>query len=121
MFENLKSASLTGFRNRAGEACKEKARSMFAKGGMQGMGDVIEDEFAGDNRAQVGSRATNLVVGLVVAGLMAAFLLPIAIEEVTNTTTTDWNDGAASLWNVLPIMMVLAIFLYFVGLALQAR
>ena len=79
--------------------------------------------FIGANRAQMGGAddATNLVVGLVVAGLMAAFLLPIAIEEIANVSTTGWSDGAASLWNVLPIMIVLAIFLFFTGLALASR
>ncbi len=78
--------------------------------------------FADATRGQAGADdATNLVVGLVVAGLMAAFLLPIAIEEIANVSTSSWSDGAASLWNVLPIMIVLAIFLFFVGLALKSR
>lgn len=104
--------------NRVGKWCESTARGMFAKAGMNGMGDILED-----NRAQMGGAddATNLVVGLVVAGLMAAFLLPIAIQEITNVSTTNWTDGAASLWNVLPIMIVLAIFLFFVGLALRNK
>lgn len=115
--------SLTGKANKAGEKLEDTARKLFALMGLQGFGDILTDEFSSDSRAQVGgaNRATNLVVGLVVAGLMAAFLLPIAIEEITNTSTTNWSDGAASLWSVLPIMIVLAIFLFFVGLALQNR
>jgi hypothetical protein len=115
--------SLTGTANKAGEKLENTARKLFALMGLQGFGDILTDEFSNDSRAQVGgaNRATNLVVGLVVAGLMAAFLLPIAIEEITNTSTSNWSDGAASLWSVLPIMIVLAIFLFFVGLALQNR
>lgn len=121
MFNKIRTA-ISLSRNGAGEWCDEKSRSLFAKAGMEGMGDVLEDNFAGDSRAQAGAdNATNLVVGLVVAGLMAAFLLPIAIEEIANVSTTGWSDGAASLWQVLPIMIVLAIFLFFVGLALQTR
>lgn len=95
--------------------------------GMLGLSDHETEAkrraFSRANRAQMGGAddATNLVVGLVVAGLMAAFLLPIAIEEIANVTTTGWSDGAASLWNVLPIMIVLAIFLFFTGLALKSR
>lgn len=95
--------------------------------GMLGLSDhetaAKRRAFSRDSRAQMGGAdsATNLVVGLVVAGLMAAFLLPIAIEEITNVSTTNWSDGAASLWSVLPIMIVLAIFLFFVGLALNSR
>lgn len=122
MFEKLKTA-VSLYRNRGADKAEETSRSLFAKAGMEGFGDILEDNFAGDNRAQMGgaNRATNLVVGLVVAGLMAAFLLPIAIEEIANVSTTNWSDGAASLWSVLPIMIVLAIFLYFVGLALSSN
>lgn len=76
-----------------------------------------------DNRAQMGGagRAVDLVVALVVGGLMAAFLLPIAIDEIAGVDTTSWDNGAAALWNILPVMIVLAIFLFFVGVALSRR
>lgn len=120
MFDKL-TAGLNGFRRKASAKCMEGSSFLFSKSGMNGMQDVLNDEFA-DERAQGGaSSATNLVVGLVVAGLMAAFLLPIAIDEISNVTTTSWSDGASSLWSVLPIMIVLAIFLFFVGLALDAK
>lgn len=65
------------------------------------------------------SRAVNLVVALVVGGLMAAFLLPIAIDEIAGVDTSSWDSGAAALWGILPVMIVLAIFLFFVGVALK--
>jgi hypothetical protein len=79
-------------------------------------------QFIAGKRAQTtgANRATNLVVGLVVAGLMAAFLLPVAINEIVSVNTSSWNStGAANLWDILPVMIVLAIFLFFVGLALS--
>lgn len=77
-------------------------------------------QLVADNRAQSGAdEAVEVVVGLVVAGLMAAFLLPIAIEEIVSIDTTSWTSGAAELWELLPVMIVLAIFLFFVGLAIQ--
>lgn len=75
--------------------------------------------FMGDNRAQGASGAVNLVVALVVGGLMAAFLLPIAIDEIEAVDTTSWDGGAAALWGILPVMIVLAVFLFFVGVALK--
>lgn len=76
---------------------------------------------AADDRAQAhgAGRAVNLVVALVVGGLMAAFLLPIAIDEIVAVDTTNWTNGAAALWDILPVMIVLAIFLFFVGVALK--
>lgn len=99
------------------------AITLFSMLGLTGHAKTATRQSLGmDTRGQAGAdSATNLVVGLVVAGLMAAFLLPIAIEEISNVSTSEWSDGAASLWSVLPIMIVLAIFLFFVGLALNSR
>ena len=73
-----------------------------------------------DEQAQSGANtAVNLVVALVVGGLMAAFLLPIAIDEIAAVDTSSWSNGAGALWDILPVMVVLAIFLFFVGMALS--
>ena len=79
--------------------------------------------FSGSNRAQMqmADRAVSIVVAIVVAGLLAAFLLPIAIEEISGVDTSGWDPGAAELWDILPIMIVLAIFLFFVGVALRQK
>lgn len=78
------------------------------------------EQLCADNRAQSGAdEAVSVVVGLVVGGLMAAYLLPMAIEEIVAVDTSSWTAGAAELWELLPVMIVLAIFLFFVGLALQ--
>jgi small-conductance mechanosensitive channel len=92
-------------------ALKDVKQAATAKGG-QG--------FTADTAAQTGaSTAVNLVVGLVVGGLMAAFLLPIAIDEIATVDTSGWDNGAAAMWNILPVIIVLAVFLFFVGLALS--
>lgn len=73
-----------------------------------------------DDRGQTGAdNAVNLVVSLVVGGLMAAFLLPIAIDEIATVDTSSWTSGASAMWEILPVMVVLAIFLFFVGVALK--
>jgi small-conductance mechanosensitive channel len=99
----------------------EKAEEMTPGDG--GLGDVKEAARGRHSTAEArgqmnASGAVDLVVGLVVGGLMAAFLLPIAIDEITGVDTSSWDSGAASLWNILPVIMVLAIFLFFVGIAL---
>jgi len=77
-------------------------------------------DVTGTSRGQTGaSGAVNLVVALMVGGLMAAFLLPIAIDEIATVDTSSWDGGAAALWNILPVIVVLAIFLFFVGVALS--
>lgn len=75
-----------------------------------------------DDRAQAGGgakTAVNLVVGLMVGGIVAAFLLPVAINEIVGVDTSSWSGGASSLWDILDIIIVLAVFLFFIGLALK--
>lgn len=86
--------------------------------------DPFGGPFLRANRGQMSGgagRAVNLVVAVTVGGLMAAFLLPIAIDEIAAVDTSSWDDGAAALWDILPVMIVLAIFLFFVGVALARR
>jgi len=78
-----------------------------------------------DNRGQMGmgmaDRAVNLVIGLAVGALVAAFVLPIALEELFAVETTDWDSGAAALWDILGVIIVLAVFLFFVTAAIRRR
>lgn len=72
-------------------------------------------------RAQMtAQRAVGLVVALTVGGLVAAFLLPVAIDEIVAVDTTNWGSGATSLWDIMDLVIVLAAFLFFIGVALKA-
>lgn len=79
--------------------------------------------FGEDSRAQSGmaNRAVEIVVGLTVGGLVAAFLLPIAIDEIVAVDTSSWGSGASSLWDILDVIVVLAVFLFFISIALMNR
>lgn len=74
----------------------------------------------GDERGEgEANQAVNVVVGLLVGGLMAAFLLPLAINELVAVDTSSWTSGAGELWSLLQVMIVLAIFLFFTQLAVN--
>lgn len=90
------------------ESQKQKAKALVASFGL------------GDNRAQA-SDSVNLVVGLTVAGIVAAFLIPVAINEIVDVETTNWGSGASSLWDIMDLIIVLAVFLFMIGLALNQR
>lgn len=64
--------------------------------------------------------AVEVIVGLTVAGLVAAFLLPIAIGEIVSVSTSSWGSGASSLWAIMDLAIVLSAFLFMIGLALGA-
>ena len=75
-----------------------------------------------DSRAQSGGAAgagVNVVVSIFVAALVAAYLLPMAINEIAGVDTSSWTGGAAELWAIIPVMIVLAVFIYFVNAALN--
>jgi hypothetical protein len=83
---------------------------------------ALANAFAKNDRAQgMGGRAVELVVALTVGGIVAAFLLPVAINELVNVDTTNWSSGAASLWDIMDLIVVLAVFLFFIGLAMRRR
>lgn len=78
-----------------------------------------------DNRAQgstgaLAKRAIAVVVGLTVGGLVAAFLLPVALDQIVAVNTTGYSDGAAAMWNLMDVIITLAVVLFFVGIALAA-
>jgi hypothetical protein len=74
-----------------------------------------------DERAAMGAGGViKLIVALTVGALVAAFLLPIAINELGGTDLTNASSGATALWDILDVMIVLAVFLFFTGIALSA-
>ena len=84
--------------------------------------DVLDSSFGGASRAQSGAmRVVSLVVALTVGAIVAAFLLPIGIEELTSADLgADASAGATALWGILDVIIVLAVFLFFIAVALAA-
>lgn len=74
---------------------------------------------AKDVRGQTGAgQAVQVVVGLTVAAIVASYLLPLAIGELVAVDTTGWSSGASELWSILDLVIVLGLFLVFIGMAL---
>lgn len=78
-----------------------------------------------DSRGQTGAgrlakRAIAVVVGLTVGGLVAAFLLPVALDEIVAVDTSNYSSGAAAMWNLMDVIITLAVVLFFIGIALAA-
>jgi len=81
-------------------------------------------QLAKDDRGQatgtMAKRAISIVVGLTVGGLVAAFLLPVALDEIVAVNTTGYSSGAAAMWDLMDVIITLAVVLFFVGIALAA-
>lgn len=66
-------------------------------------------------------QVVSLVVALTVGAIIAAFLLPIGIEELTSADLGEGaSEGADALWGILDVVIVLAVFLFFIAVALAA-
>ena len=64
-----------------------------------------------------GSHAILVVVYIVVAFLVATILFPIAMQQVTSAVTTSWNAAVSTTYVVLlPILVIIALALHFLGL-----
>ena len=79
-------------------------------------------QMRGADRAQMGAgKAVGLIVALTVAAIVTAFLLPIGVTELAGADLgEDASDGAVALWDILDVIIILAVFLFFVGTALAA-
>lgn len=79
------------------------------------------EPFSGMDRAQTGMNVRTgvaLVVTLFVGALMASILLPIAIDEIVGVDTSAWDTSTQTLWDLLPVVIILSPVLFFVFAAI---
>lgn len=70
-----------------------------------------------DTRAQ-GSfmkKGVDIAVGLLVVGILTAYLLPIAIDELVGVDTSSWGSAEKQLFDLLPIFFVLGVLLFVIA------
>jgi hypothetical protein len=70
---------------------------------------LVRRAFVGDERGEIKS-----IVKLAIGAIVAAAILPTAIENVSSVSTTGWDQSAAALWPLIPIFIVLSIALVFI-------
>lgn len=98
------------------EVARDKARETIENNG------VIK-KLVNDDRAQAGGmmdKGVDLAVGVLVVGLLTAYLLPIALDELNAVDTTSWGNAESELFGLLGLFFVLAILLFVVNKAKSA-
>lgn len=98
------------------EIAQEKARDIVES-------NKIIQKLTNDNRAQAGGmmdKGVDLAVGVLVVGLLTAYLLPIALDELNAVDTTSWGNAESELFGLLGLFFVLAILLFVVNKAKSA-
>lgn len=81
---------------------------------------LLEDDRGQSGAGTMAKRAIAVVVGLTVGGLVSAFLLPVALDEIVAVDTSNYSSGAAAMWNLMDVIITLAVILFFIGIALAA-
>lgn len=72
----------------------------------------LTDDTRGE--AKMMDKGVDLAVGILVVGLLTAYLLPIALDELNAVDTTSWGNAESELFNLLGLFFVLAILLFVV-------
>ncbi len=62
-------------------------------------------------------QGVRMAVGIFVVFILAGALLPTAFDQIFNASTTNWDASTVNLWELLPLMGVIALLLLFVGWA----
>jgi len=58
-----------------------------------------------------------LVVGVFLVAILASALLPTAFDAMFTANTSSWDTGTVAIWNVLPIIFIIAVLLGVIALA----
>lgn len=52
-----------------------------------------------------------VIVGVLVAAILVGALLPVAVNFILDTSTTDWGTAEETLFNLFPLIFVLVPFI----------
>lgn len=66
---------------------------------------------------QRGVSMTGFVIGIAVAALVVSIIIPVAFGQFFATVTTSWDAQTILIWGIIPVVVILAIVLFFLNKA----
>ena len=69
------------------------------------------------NRPQRGASMSSYVIGIAVAALIVAIIVPIAFGQFFAVDTGSWDAQTILIWGIIPLVIILAIVLFFLNKA----
>lgn len=57
----------------------------------------------------IGNRGIDLAIGVMLLLVVGSSILPTAMSDWFNTSTTGWGSGTAALWPLVPLLGVMAL------------
>lgn len=79
--------------------------------------DAAVARFWNGDRSQRGASMTSYVIGIAVAALVVAIIVPIAFGQFFSTDTGSWDAQTILIWGIIPLVVILAIVLFFLNKA----
>lgn len=65
-----------------------------------------------------GKNMVGIIMGLLVAGILIAYLLPVAIDSLVAVDTSAWGDEA-ELFDLIPLFLVLVPLIALIGYVMK--
>lgn len=69
------------------------------------------------NRPERGASMSSYVIGIAVAALIVAIIVPIAFGQFFAVDTGSWDAQTILIWGIIPLIIILAIVLFFLNKA----
>lgn len=57
----------------------------------------------------IGNRGIDLAIGVMLLLVVGSSILPAAMNDWFNTSTSGWGSGTAALWPLVPLLGVMAL------------
>lgn len=61
-----------------------------------------------------------IVIAFTISAILVAFLLTVGIDEIVAQDTSNWSSGAQSIWNIMDLILIVGIFLLWIGWAISS-
>ncbi len=63
------------------------------------------------------NQGVRMAIAIFIVFILAANLLPTAFDQIFNASTSSWSSDVTTLWELLPLLGVIALLLLMVGWA----
>lgn len=71
------------------------------------------------NGKQMTRKLVGLVLALVIGAILIGNVLPVGIDAMFTADTSSWDSTTTSIWDILPIFVILATLVALAGIAMD--
>lgn len=72
------------------------------------------------NGKQMTKSLVGLVLALVIGAILIGNVLPVGIDAMFTADTSSWDSTTTSIWDILPVFVILAALVALAGIAMDS-